>query len=75
MPEFSGPRGGESGGQSCETKGMRETIDLPEPHGSRIQPVMREAIVKGKLELPLIHSSHPGSLRSLTNAEVDDLLG
>ena len=36
---------------------------------------MREAIGKDKLELPLIHSSHPGSLRSLTNAEVDDLLG
>lgn len=27
-----------------------------------------------RVQLPLIRSKHPGSLRSLTNAEVDDLL-
>ena len=108
MPEFSGPRGGdlttvlidslETGSETCETKGMRETIDLPEPvfetlrvraerQGSNIETVILEAIRKdiafcptpdkshGRVKLPLIRSSHPGSLRSLTNAEVDDLLG
>jgi len=52
-----------------------------------IQAVILEAIEKdierrpapagarGHVRLPLIRSSRPGSLHSLTNAEIDDLLG
>jgi hypothetical protein len=52
-----------------------------------IQAVILEAIekeiaygptpaeVRGRVSLPLIRSSRPGSLHSLTNAEIDDILG
>lgn len=52
-----------------------------------IQAVILEAInkeiehgptpaeVKGRVSLPLIRSSRPGSLHSLTNAQIDDILG
>jgi hypothetical protein len=55
-----------------------------ERQGSSIQAVILEAIWKdiatcptpteshARVELPLIRSAHPGSLRSLTNADVDD---
>ena len=33
------------------------------------------AEVQGRVSLPLIRSSRPGSLHSLTNAEIDDILG
>ena len=33
------------------------------------------ANVQGRVSLPLIRSGHPGSLHSLTNAEIDDILG
>jgi hypothetical protein len=33
------------------------------------------AEVQGRVSLPLIRSGHPGSLHSLTNAEIDDILG
>ena len=58
-----------------------------EREGSSIQAVILEAIrkeigddkiphgVRGRVTLPLIRSSQPGSLRSLTNAEIDDILG
>jgi hypothetical protein len=52
-----------------------------------IQAVILEAIkkeiaqaptpadVRGRVSLPLIRSDRPGSLHSLTNAEIDDILG
>ena len=52
-----------------------------------IQAVILEAIekeiacgpapaeVQGRVSLPLIRSGRPGSLHSLTNAEIDDILG
>jgi hypothetical protein len=52
-----------------------------------IQAVILEAIKKeiahgptpveaqGRVSLPLIRSGRPGSLHSLTNAEIDDILG
>ena len=58
-----------------------------EQRSSSIQAVILEAIqkeiarepaageVKGRVSLPLIRSSRPGSLRSLTNTEIDDILG
>jgi hypothetical protein len=61
--------------------------DRAEQQGSTIQAVILEAIEKGigfrqtpheartRVSLPLIRSNQPGALRSLTNAEIDDLLG
>jgi hypothetical protein len=58
-----------------------------EKRSSSIQAVILEAIqkeiasgpvpdeVKGRVSLPLIRSSRPGSLHSLTNTEIDDILG
>jgi hypothetical protein len=58
-----------------------------EQRNSTIQAIILEAIqkeivsgeapseVKGRVSLPLIRSSRPGSLHSLTNAEIDDILG
>jgi len=58
-----------------------------EQRSSSIQAVILEAIqkeiargpapgeVKGRVSLPLIRSSRPGSLNSLTNTEIDDILG
>ena len=58
-----------------------------EQRSSSIQAVILEAIqkeiahgpapgeVKGRVSLPLIRSTHPGSLHSLTNTEIDDILG
>ncbi len=52
-----------------------------------IQTVILEAIEKelahgptrveaqGRVSLPLIRSGRPGSLHSLTNAEIDDIIG
>jgi hypothetical protein len=52
-----------------------------------IQAVILEAIqkeiahgptpaeVQGRVSLPLIRSGRPGSLHSLTNGEIDDILG
>ena len=31
--------------------------------------------VKGRVSLPLIRSSHPGLLHSLSNSKIDDILG
>ena len=54
---------------------------------SSIQDVILEAIRKeitagpvsaegkGRVSLPLIRSSRPGSLHSLTNTQIDDILG
>jgi hypothetical protein len=61
-------------------------LALAEQQGSSLQAVILEAIKKEiapgpapderrRVSLPLIRSRHPGSLRSLTNAEVDDILG
>ena len=62
-------------------------LALAEQQGSSLQAVILEAIKKEiaegptpdkrrrRVSLPLVHSRHPGSLHSLTNAEVDDLLG
>ena len=58
-----------------------------EQRSSTIQAVILEAIqkeiadapapaeVKRRVSLPLIRSSRPGSLHSLTNTEVDDIFG
>jgi uncharacterized protein len=58
-----------------------------EQRSSSIQAVILEAIQKeialgstsaegrGRVSLPLIRSSHPGSLHSLTNTRIDDILG
>lgn len=58
-----------------------------EQQHSSIQAVILEAIekeigqgqttaeVKGRVSLPLVRSSRPGSLHSLTNAEIDEILG
>ena len=58
-----------------------------EQRGMSVQAVIIEAInkkiadgpmpvgLKGRVSLPLIRSSRPGSLDSLTNAEIDDILG
>ena len=58
-----------------------------EQRSSSIQAVILEAIekdiahgptsneVRSRVSLPLIRSGRPGSLRSMTNAEVDDTLG
>ncbi|MGA7235692.1 MAG: hypothetical protein WBY44_08435 [Bryobacteraceae bacterium] len=58
-----------------------------EQRSSTIQAVILEAIekeighepmpaeMKGRVSLPLIRSSRPGSLHSLTNAEIDEILG
>ena len=58
-----------------------------EQRSSSIQAVILEAIekeiaprparaeVQGRVSLPLIRSCRPGSSHSLTNAEIDDLLG
>jgi len=58
-----------------------------EQRGTSVQAVIVEAInkeiaydptpvgLKGRVSLPLIRSSRPGSLHSLTNAEIDDILG
>ena len=58
-----------------------------EQRSSTIQAVILEAIqkeiahqpasaeVKGRVSLPLIRSSRPGSLHSLTNSQIDDILG
>jgi hypothetical protein len=58
-----------------------------EQRSSSIQAVILEAIekeiaprparaqVQSRVSLPLIRSRRPGSLHSLTNAEIDDLLG
>jgi len=58
-----------------------------EQRSSSIQAVILEAIqkeiahgptpagVKSRVSLPLIRSSRPGSLHSLTNVEIDDILG
>jgi hypothetical protein len=55
--------------------------------GTSVQAVIVEAInkeiargpmpvgLKGRVSLPLIRSSRPGSINSLTNAEIDDILG
>ena len=62
-------------------------LALAEQQGSSLQAVILEAINKEiapgptpderrrRVSLPLVRSRHPGSLRSLTNAEVDDILG
>jgi hypothetical protein len=58
-----------------------------EQRGTSVQAVIVEAInkeiahdpapvgLKGRVSLPLIRSSRPGSLHSLTNAEIDDIPG
>ena len=58
-----------------------------EQRSSSIQAVILEAIqkeiargpapgeVKGRVSLPVIRSSRPGSLHSLTNTGIDDILG
>jgi hypothetical protein len=58
-----------------------------EQRSSSIQAVILEAIkkeiahgptpaeVQGRVSLPLIRSGRPGSLHSLANAEIDDILG
>ena len=62
-------------------------LALAEQQGSSLQAVILEAIKKEigegstpderrrRVSLPLVRSRQPGSLRSLTNAEVDDILG
>ena len=62
-------------------------LALAEQQGSSLQAVILEAIKKEiapglmpderrrRVSLPLVRSRHPGSLRSLTNADVDDILG
>ena len=56
-----------------------------EHRGTSVQAVIIEAIEKeiglgptasgvgNRVTLPLIQSAHPGALRSLTNADVDDI--
>ena len=34
----------------------------------------RAARTRFSVRLPLVHSKHPGSIRSMTNAEIEDLL-
>jgi hypothetical protein len=58
-----------------------------EQRGTSVQAVIVEAInkeiadkpmpvgLKGRVSRPLIRSSRPGSLHSLTNAEIDDVVG
>ena len=58
-----------------------------EQQGSSVQALILQVIEKEiarhpapaaaghRVELPLIRSNHPGSLRSLTNSEIDDILG
>jgi hypothetical protein len=58
-----------------------------EQRGTSVEAVIVEAInketshgptpvgLKGRVSLPLIRSNRPGSLHSLTNAEIDDILG
>ena len=58
-----------------------------EQRGMSVQAVIVEAInkeiadgpmpvgLKGRVSLPLIRSSRPGSLHSFTNAEIDDIIG
>ena len=58
-----------------------------EQRSSTIQAVILEAIQeeitlgstpaegRGRVSLPLIRPSHPGSLHSLTNTQIDDILG
>jgi hypothetical protein len=48
---------------------IREAIEKEIAHG----PVPAE--VQGRVSLPLIRSGRPGFLHSLTNAEIDDILG
>jgi hypothetical protein len=62
-------------------------LALAEQQGSSLQAVILEAIKKEiaegptpderrrRVSLPLVRSRHPGSLHSLTNAEIDDTLG
>ena len=62
-------------------------LALAEHQGSSLQAVILEAIKKEiaegptpdgrrrRVSLPLVRSRHPGSLHSLTNAEIDDILG
>jgi hypothetical protein len=62
-------------------------LALAEQQGSSLQAVILEAINREiaegtmpeerrrRVSLPLIRSRQPGSLHSLTNAEVDDILG
>jgi len=62
-------------------------LALAEQQGSSLQAVILEAIKKEiaegptpderrrRVSLPLVRSRHPGSLHSLTNAEIDDILG
>jgi hypothetical protein len=66
---------------------FQSLLALADQQGSSLQAVILEAIKKEiaegptpderrrRVSLPLVRSGHPGSLRSLTNAEVDDLLG
>jgi hypothetical protein len=66
---------------------FRDLKNRAEQQGSTTQAVILEAIEKGislgqtlhpsrsRVSLPLIHSTRPGALRSMTNAEIDDLLG
>jgi hypothetical protein len=38
-----------------------------------VQPAEEQP--RTRINLPLIRSAHPGSLRSMTNSEIDDILG
>jgi len=60
--------------------------DWADQRHSSVQEVILEAIRKEisqdviagperRVRLPLVRSKHPGSLRSLTNAEIEALLG
>ncbi len=40
-----------------------------------VEGLTREHGASSRVRLPLVRSAEPGALRSLTNAEIDDLLG
>jgi hypothetical protein len=59
----------------AEQRGTSVQAVIVEPINKEIAHGPMPVGLKGRVSLPIIRSSHPGSLHSLTNAEIDDILG
>jgi hypothetical protein len=64
--------------QILQARAVRRSVTIqaviPEAITKEIAHAPTPAEMLGRVSLPLIRSSRPGSLHSLTNAEIDDII-
>ena len=61
--------------RAAEERISVENIILKTLERELVAPFLPSTTTADRLQLPLLRSSNPGAMKSLTNAEVDQLLG